>query len=457
MFNVKEFGARGDRQSNDRTAIQAAIDACTRAGGGTVYVPAGDYLSGTIRLRSHVTLRLDAGATLWTSAAPDDYDTLHDYEKLGRMLIGTLLVAEDAEHIAVVGEGTIHGTGMADFGPRWGVLEMPPFRTGGIRFQGCRHVTIRGVTILYSDWFAVHLQRCETVFIDGITILNNPHRLNSDGIDPDSCRNVHISNCHIVAGDDCIVLKSTEPCPCENVVITNCTLETPCTALKIGTESHGDFRDIHVSNCTARNTSRGIGFYVKDGATVERVTFSNISIEVFEDVDYAKHTIYPIFMDIERRHADSRVGSIRDVTLCDIHIRTVAGILIQGMPESPIENLVMRNVSVRVNYAADYADRHKAVGGTRTTQDERDTKYARLPSYATLAHVKGLTLDNVRVFIAEEAFRPYERSAVCGWELEDAVLHNVHRHPIGEEGQVPIIDLHNCQRILVTDSKSASA
>jgi polygalacturonase len=267
MFSVRDFGAKGDKQSNDRAAIQAAVEACSKAGGGTVYFPAGDYLSGTIRLLSNVTLQLDAGATLWASTEPSDYE--------GRRL----LVADEQEHISIVGSGTIHGQGTADYGSRWGVPDRPPFRTGVLLFQKCRHVAIRGVTILYSDSWAVHLKRCETVFIDGVTILNNIHRLNSDGIDPDSCRDVHISNCHIVAGDDCIVLKSTEPYSCENVVVTNCTLETTCTALKLGTESRGDFRDVHFSNCTIRDTPVGIGFYMKDGTTMERVTFSDISIE----------------------------------------------------------------------------------------------------------------------------------------------------------------------------------
>jgi polygalacturonase len=439
-YNVRDFGAVADRQTNDAAAIQAAVDACSNAGGGTVYLPAGNYLSGMVRLRSNVTVRLDAGATVCASTDPDDYDG-------GSR--GRLFVAQDTEHIAIVGEGTIHGQGTADYGGRWGAPETPAFRTGIVLFERCRHVTIRGVTILYSDSWTVHLKRCETVFIDGVTIINNPRRLNSDGIDPNSCRDVHISNCHIVAGDDCIVLKATEPYPCENVVVTNCTLETTCTALKLGTESHGDFRDIHFTNCTIRNTRVGIGFYLKDGATMERVTFSGISIETSEPLRH--DFVYPIFMDIEKRDADSRIGTIRDVIFRDIHIRSGSGMLIQGMPESPIENLTLDNVTVRVDDAHDYSRRVKAIGGRRTTRDDRDTRYARLPAYATFAHVRGLTLDNVRVVIAEEAFRQHERSAVCGHELEDGTIRGVRRWCGRTESSVPGIALHNCRRMIVTD------
>lgn len=450
MYNIVEFGAKNDKQINSRAAIQSAIDACAQAGGGTVYFPAGNYLSGTIRLRSHVTLHLDAGATLWASTTQSDYTETNDPENSGRFLVGSLIVARDADHIGIEGAGVIHGQGIADYGARWGNAEILPFRTGIVYFHHCRHVMIRGVTILFGDAWTIHLQRCENIFIDGVTILNNPHRLNSDGIDPNSCRNVHISNCHIVAGDDCIVLKSTEPYPCENIVVTNCTLETTCCAVKIGTESFGDFRHLHFSNCTIRNTARGIGIYVKDGATVEQVTFSGISFEVIRD-DTARD-IFPIFMDIEKRTADSRVGKIRDVTMRDIHIRANCGILIQGMPSSPIENLTMQNVVVRVENPQDYSSRTKSRGGKRSGPgDERDTLHARQPAYLTLAHVKGLVLDNIDVLMSEEDWAKYERSAVCGCELENGVLRNIRRQPAGKNEQVPAVALHNCRSVTLAD------
>jgi len=445
VFNVRDYGAKGDRTTNDNAAIQKAVDACSSGGGGTVLFPAGNYLSGLIQLRSHVTLQLDAGATLWISTDPRDYANKRR---------GNLLYAQNAEHIAIVGQGTIHGQGTADYGRRRGVKEeAPSFRTGILFFENCRHVIIRDVTILFSDAWTIHLKRCETVFINGVTIFNNYYRTNSDGIDPNSCRDVHISNCHIVAGDDCIVLKSTEPYPCENVVVTNCTLETIATAVKLGTESHGDFRNIHFSNCTIRNTPVGIGFYLKDGATMEQVTFSNISIETTSP---SIHTVYPIFMDIEKRDAKSTIGRIRDVTFRDITINTCVGSLIQGMPESPIENLTLQNITIRVDRAEDQSKRSKAIGGRRTTRDERDTKYARQPAYLILAHVKGLMLDNIRVLISDEAWQKYERSAVSGNELEQGTIRSAFRLPAGAGGRAPVIALQDCRQLLITGCQPAS-
>jgi hypothetical protein len=434
-FNVRDFGARGDKRSLDQAAIQAAVDACTKAGGGTVRLPPGNYLSGTIRLASGVTLHLARGATLWASTDPAHYE--------GRSS-GHLLVADGAERVAVLGEGTINGQGTADYGSRWGAPEKPAFRTGVLLFTGCRGVAIRGVTVLYSDAWTLHMKRCEDVVVDRVTIRNNPHRLNSDGIDPNMCKNVRISNCDITAGDDCIVLKATEAHPCENVTVTGCRLESTAAALKLGTESVGDFRDIRFADCTVRGAPVGVGFYLKDGATMERVTVANLKMEV---CDPSNHAVAPLFMDIEKRSADSKVGRIRDVTFENIDIHTGSGILIQGMPESLIENVTLRNIRLRVDRPDDYARRAKPVGGRRTTHDERDTCFARLASYVTVAHARNLVCENVSVVISPEAYRQFPRSAFMGRDIDGAEFRGVRRQPPGEPGGQPVLQLQDCRNV----------
>lgn len=442
-FSVRDYGAKGDRTTLDTKAIQAAIEAASKAGGGTVVLPAGNYLSGMIRLRSHVSLQLDPGATLWASTERRDYDKGYSH----------LILADGVEHVAILGQGTIHGQGTADLGRR-GVKEvMPSFRTHIMLFRDCRNVTIRDITILYSDSWTIHLQRCDTVYIDGVTILNNYYRTNSDGIDPNSCRNVHISNCHIVAGDDCIVLKSTEAYPCENVVVTNCTVETIASALKLGTESKGDFRNIHFSNCTIRNSPVGIGFYMKDGATMERVTFTNISIESSSPT---LRSVYPIFMDIEKRNVNSKIGRIRDVTFRDIQIHTGQGSLIQGMPESPIENLTLQNITIRVDEAADQSKRSKPVGGTRTLRDQRDTQFARQPAYLIAAHVRGLLLDNVRVLGEGTNSQQFDRSTVALHWAEDGIIRGLWRAPFDPRARLPVLTLDNCRGMIISDCVAAA-
>jgi polygalacturonase len=436
VFNVRDYGAKGDRQTNDRAAIQAAMDACAKAGGGTVVLPPGDYLSSALTFATGETLHLEKGATLWVATRREDYvQGAHNSEGAGAR--GRLLFADGAERIGVTGQGTINGQATGDLGRRWGAPETAEFRTGILLFQNCRDVTIRDVSLLYSDSWTVHLKRCEKVRIDGVTIKNNYRRLNSDGIDPNSCRDVVISRCTITAGDDAIVLKSTEPFPCENITVRDCVLESATAALKLGTESKGDFRDILFENCTIKNSPVGVGLYLKDGATMERITARNLKMEI---CDTKHHDVAPLFIDIEKRHPDSKVGTIRDVTFQDMDILTGTGCLLQGMPESPIERLTLRNITLRVEQPDDYAKRRKPVGGRRTTKDDRDTLYARMPSYCAIAHVKGLTVDGLKVQIGEGAFKQYERSALALRQVEDTKVSGVERSPGPEAGKVPVVD-----------------
>jgi len=428
-FDVRDFGAAGDGETLDTQALQRAIDAAAEAGGGTVVFPTGTYLSGTLALRSRVALELGPGAVLQGSDQAGDYPDQR-----------VLLMVADAEHVALYGPGTIRGIGQADYGRRrTGEPEpKPEFRAGILRMEDCRNVTLRDVVFLESDTWTIHLRRCENVLIDSVTILNNYYRTNSDGIDPVSCRNVRIANCHIVAGDDCIVMKSNADGATENVVITNCTLETIATAIKLGTESPGDFRNIQVSNCTIRNSTVGIGLFLKDGATMERMSFSNVSIETIplSRAEVAR-TVYPVFADIERRHPDSPVGTIRDLSFIGLQIESGAGIVIQGMPESPVENVLLRDVTFRVKEPWDYASRRKHIGGRRTTSDERDTRFVRQPAYVTLAHTVDARVENLRLDCSEADHAAYPRAALGVFESSGETIGHVVRRPA--EGPMPAV------------------
>ena len=438
IFDIRDFGAKGDRQTRDTQAIQAAVDAANKAGGGTAFVPPGDYLAGTIWLRDKVALRLAEGATLLASTDPEDYPQTR-----------RLLAAKDAQQISVVGPGgAIAGQATGDYGGRWGVPEKPAFRTGILEFDNCRDIQIRQVTIRHSDSWTLHFKRCERIIIDRVTIRNNYRRLNSDGIDPNSCRQVRITNCDIVAGDDCIVLKTTEPHPCEDVIVKNCILESAASALKLGTESKGDFRDIRFSNCTIRNSPTGIGLYLKDGATMERITFENVTVETPKEKSFRDVT--PLFVDIEKRHADSPVGKIRELVFRDLELRGGTGALLQGMPESPLENVTLENITFHADWADDYANRKKPVGGRRTTRDERDTRYARLPSWMTIAHARNVTVANLRVVVAPEVAQQFPRAALSLSFVEDGHLSRIARSP-AEPRDPPVIKLEDCRDVMTAE------
>jgi hypothetical protein len=473
VWDANQLGARGDKRANDTTVIQNAIDNAAQAGGGTVYVPAGNYRCGQLQLRGNVTLHLEAGATLWVSSDKADY-------RRGN----TFLWAQDQNNVAIEGRGTIHGTGQEDLQRKRGDRRpRPDWRVGILRFTGCANVAIRGITIRYSDTWTLDLERCEDVVIDGIRILNNYYRVNADGIDPVSCRRVRISNCSIVAGDDCIVCKTRAGYPCEDIVVANCVLESIATAVKIGTESPSDFRNILVSNCVIRNSTVGIGLFLKDGGTAERISFSNCTIETTRRPELAgeslKDSIYPIFVDIEKRRADSRIGTVRDLNFTDLSILSDNGILIQGMTGGRIENVSLRNIAMRIDRAADYAKRKKHVGGkAEPTEDRRETVFSRQPSYVTLANIDGLTVSNLRVLIPDEVFGQYPRSALWLHSVNRAILTDIRREPArnvtsltsrasglptasdhvgssnpvegGWAASVPVIMMEDCRNALVT-------
>lgn len=459
-FNVRDFGARGDQRTNDAASIQAAIDACHDQDGGTVCFPPGDYLSGMIRVRSRVALRLENGATLWASPRESDY-VRSDHVGSTVKVIYYLLVAEDQEQIALEGDGLIHGVGRDDLLRRAGTQDtMPPFQIGTLFFQRCKHVSVRNLEFRDSALWTLHFRRCEQVFVSGVGIVNNYYRTVTDGIDLVSCRDVHVTGCHVSTGDDSICLKTKDGHPCRHVVVSNCTLESCATAIKLGTESEGDFHDVRVANCTIRNSTVGVGLYIKDGATAQRVSFADLSIGTVEDPSqlrtYSREAIYPIFVDIERREEDSPVGTVRDLSFHDVQIHSDNGVLLQGMPESPLENVSLRHVTIRVDRGFDYSHRMKHGGGKSNANDDRRTRYARQPSYLTVAHVDGLLVDDVRLLAAADVFARHPRAALSIHESKSGTIRSIRREPAGIEGGEPVIRLHNCREMFVTSCCPAS-
>ena len=435
-FNARDFGAKGDGQTLDTAAIQKVLDACGQSDGGTVILASGNYLSGSLKFSSKTTLRIEKGATLLASTNQDDYASGKIAGKWG------FLVADDANNLTLTGDGIINGQATGDL--RSGAAEKPALRVRTVLFDNCQNVTVSNLTILNSDAWTLNFKSCENLMIDDVTIHNNYRRINSDGIDPDMCRNVQITNCHISSGDDCIVLKTTEKQPCENVFVSGCVLESFGSALKLGTESFGDFRNIIFTNCAITHSPNGLGLYCNDGAMMENVSFSHIHINTGA---FGNSTVTPIFMNIERREADSILGHIRNVTFEDIDITSGSGVLIQGMTENSIENLTLRNIRFRVDHADDYTNRQKPGGTSRRIKDASDILYVRAPSYITIADASNVTVQNINVSIAPAAFQMFERSAFYGANIDGLRLEGLQRIPAAEAGHLPVSDLHDCRLV----------
>ena len=415
IYNILDFGAAGDGVTDDTKPIQLAIDSCAVAGGGTVLVPAGQtFLTGTVQLASHVHLHLEGGTRLLSAEDPAAFPNGD---------LRCMIEARDCEQIAVTGFGTIDGRALSFMAEDLGYIyrpKDPKWRPRLIGLIGCRHVTFRDITLTNAANWCLHMTGCEDVVVHGIRILNDLKVPNCDGIDPDHCRNVRISDCHIEAGDDCIVIKNTADFahygPSENIVVSNCTLVSTSAAIKIGTESVSDFRDMVFRGCVIRGSSRGLAIQLRDQGNVENIVFSDMIIEtrLFEEHWWGKAE--PIYVTAIPRFGENpppaelpswnpkgALGRVHNVRFCNILCRGENGVFIAGSECSPITDLVLDGVRVEVGKTSKWPggkhDRRPcdALGAAfrDPTQDPGLTDYA--TSGVFLEHASGVILRDVEV------------------------------------------------------------
>lgn len=376
IFNVRNFGAKGKKEQKATVNLQNALDECAKIGGGTVYFPPGDYLSGPIMMHSNIEIRLEAGATLFASRDVNDYliDVGYkaDQQPTGSFKT-TFLRGENLDNISITGLGVIDGQAdqvweslaEVDGFIKW---ETENARQAGIPMERayqkdpkvrlvylmfCKNVLIQGVTIKDSPDWNLHLGRCSEVRIDGVKIYSSMKMgVNSDGIDIDACKNVTVSGCIIETGDDAICLKTTlldgSIEACENIIVENCICTSSSTALKLGTESHGDFKNILFSNCIIPDCNRGLSIVIRDGATVNNVKFSGIMMHCSRRPFFWWGNGDPIWLVVLKRNSDSRLGKISDVTFENITAVGEGTSKLEGFEGSPLENIQFKNVKIEM-------------------------------------------------------------------------------------------------------------
>jgi len=415
-FAVTRFGAKGNGTEKDTAAIQAAIDACSKAGGGTVFLPAGTFLSGSLHLRSHVALHLDHGAVLKASKDAGDFDPLEklDFKNAAdretSFFHHALIWGEDVDHIAITGSGTIDGNRTKRGGPKQ------------IALKRCQHVQIKDVTIVDSPNYCISLLGTDYVYIDGVTILNGF----ADGIDPDCCHHVRISNCHIESWDDAICPKTSFSLgsrrSVENLTVVNCVLATNCNAFKLGTESGGDFKNITVTNCAmyARPVKSapisGISLLSVDGSNIDGVAISNISM---------KGVSWPIFLRLGNRGRDMEKpvpGSLKNVVFSNIVATDArAACALLGLPDHPIEGVSIENL--RLTFQGGGKKEATAIDVPEfPAKYPSADNFGVFPAYGIYCrHVRDLRLAGIRVGAAA----PDLRHAVVCDDVTDLVLDSV--------------------------------
>lgn len=429
-YNVCDFGAKGDGKTLDHLAINKAIDHCVANGGGKVVVPAGTYLCGSIHLKSHVNLHLEAGAKILAApAALKAYDESEvfgapEYQDGGHTYFhNSLIWAERQTDISITGQGMIDGEGLTRHDTEQaGNVQGGSIGTGdkAIALKQCRQVTIRDITIFRGGHFAIIVTGCEIGTIDNVVIDTN-----RDGIDIDCCKYFTVSNTKVnTPNDDAIVLKSSyalkKPVYCEHILITNCIVtgyklgtfldgsyvpekvNWVCGRIKLGTESNGGYRNITISNCTCMWSS-GLAFEEVDQGRMENITVTNIAME------HVHH--YPIYITTGCRNrgpkgrTDVSYGgniSISHVFATDAD--SLAGIIVTGMKDYPLRNISLSDIYV------EYRGGGKRV---ETPYREQGTNYPEprwagpTPAYGLYArHVDGLRLRDVRFALQRPDERP---------------------------------------------------
>ncbi|WP_076068532.1 glycoside hydrolase family 28 protein [Sphingomonas montana] len=474
--DVRRHGARGDGTTIDSPAINRAIDAAARRGGGTVIVPAGRYLCFTLRLRDNIALVLSAGAVI-VAADPAIHGAHYDppenyqeeqYQDFGITHVHNSLIRGDGvSNVAILGPGMLHGLGLDREGPgdRWhgrpdwrsaAALGVSPrelaLRDAAERLQvgranktiglmRCRNVRLDGFTILQAGHFAVMAHGCTNLRVTNLLIDTD-----RDGIDIDACRDVRITGCTVNAPkDDAIVLKSSyalgRAVPCEDVLISGCKTSGYAMGsvldgsyrlsdykspdklgvlgrIKLGTESNGGFRGIRISDCICTN-SRGILMGVVDGGTLEDVSVSDITIR-----DPVNHPLFVHHGARLRAPRGTTVGRIRGVRFDAIAIsgarmRFPCGV--EGIADAPVEDVTFRNIAIVAQGGGTRGDAERDPEYRRTTSLEV-TYLGTLPGAGFYArHARRLTIRDISL----RTERPDERPVVALRQVDGAILDGI--------------------------------
>jgi parallel beta-helix repeat protein len=425
VFDPIDYGAVPDGKTICTKAIQEAIDICSGSGGGIVRISGGEFLTGTIFLKSNVHLELSEKSTLLGITDLKQYPkTKTGYRSYtDNYTARSLIFGENLSNISITGEGTIDGQG-ANFE---GNYKKRPYV---IRLITCKNVRIEDISFRNSAMWMQHYLACDSVEIRGIHVWNHANK-NNDGIDIDGCHQVIIEDCIVDSDDDGICLKSTSERACENVVIRNCTISSHCNAIKCGTESSGGFKNIVIQDCKIQPSKQedviygqrkglaGIALEIVDGGVMDNVRVSAIQIN---------ETSAPIFIRLGNRgrvfkkgQTRPGVGILQNVSISEIIAKGSGdlGCVAAGITGHNIENLSISNIKMSFKGGGIEEDAIRDFPEMPSQYPECTMFTERLPAFGFYFwHVDGLKLNNVEL-VTEEVDH---RNAIIFEEVSDIFI-----------------------------------
>ncbi len=487
VFNIRDYGASGRKQDNARPALQQAIDACGKAGGGTVYVPPGDYTTGQLHLRSGVRLYLEAGATLFASLDGREFDSAKT---------ASLIYGEDLHNIAIAGRGTLDGQASYQWRPNdftdyyilpnqrlmeaTGKPMLRSFPTGLnqetvyprlVLLLRCEDVRISGLKFLRSRSWTINPYACKRLTIDGVYIYSSQKEaVWADGIDPDGCQDVRISNSTVETGDDALVFYSADiwgpALPTENVTVTNCRLSSSSSAIKFCDGNSNAIRRVTINNIVITNSNRGLEFMVFDGGIVEDVSISNLTIETRRFDWFWWGDGDPIHFNIKRRSEvdgtkranEPSAGAIRNVSIQNVIAHGTGTSAINGHPDSWLDGIRLENIRLFVSRdpQAPYENTHTAL----TLREARNfimrdveigwekPASAEWQTGLRVENVDGLLLDGVDVAAAPGKNAP----AIALKDVENVTVRHSRASALKISGRrTRKIRLHDTDAVVATD------
>lgn len=451
-YQVSDFGAKADGITLNTGAIQRAIDAVNERGGGRLVFGPGKYLTGSIYLKSNVTLHLERGAVLLGSTNPFDY-VKDPYVRWMAMVF-----AMKQENIGITGKGTIDGQGfktannMVQYIQR-GIYEDPlkldrPNETNrpeNIYFRECTNVTITGITLRDPASWNQTYDQCKNVYVDDIYVEANSY-WNNDGIDIVDCNGVKLTNSFFDATDDAICLKSHDPKSiCQNIEVSNCVARSSASGIKFGTASRGGFRNIKMTNIKVYDTYRSaIAIQAVDGGLVENITIDSL---------HSYNTANVIFLRIGERYEGEK-AKLNNVTISNVYAEVPAGkpdagyeyegpvedlprnispASITGLPGQYVTNVTLKNITIvypgggNPNYAKVGTDAKSlnAIPEMPKAYPEF-SQFKELPAWGFyIRHAKGITFDNVTLTAEKPDYRPaIVLDDVHGGDLENVTIND---------------------------------